>query len=220
MASVNLDQLVQRYSNNSESVYHTWFNSEARRDALQSIPSSVCNVVLSIKNGSFGNDFKGSPLETVLNSITEQKQVFKGAAHPFYWKPKLGIPDIYENEQNKRHFAQFLECCLSEASGDDLVKEINKLDEYKIKGLGPAVANILYFLHPTKMSPFNTAMVKGYNLIFPENIKLGCWQSYLKMRETIIKSNERLQPSLSEDLGAISGLLYDVGVEKISLDTN
>ena len=113
MASVNLDQLVQQYSNNSESVYHTWFNSEARRDAFPSVRSSVCNVILSIKNGSFGNDFKGSPLETVLNCITEQKQVFKGAAHPFYWKPKLGIPDIYENEQNKQHFAQFLECCLS-----------------------------------------------------------------------------------------------------------
>jgi hypothetical protein len=37
----------------------------------------------------------------------EQKQVFEGAAHPFYWKPKLRIPDIYENEENKRTFGRF-----------------------------------------------------------------------------------------------------------------
>lgn len=58
----------------------------------------VKQVIDDIKNNSFGNDFKGSSLELVLNSITEQKQVFIGAAHPFYWKPKLRIPDIYEKE--------------------------------------------------------------------------------------------------------------------------
>lgn len=36
-------------------------------------------IVDSIKSGTFGNDFKGSPLELVLASITEQKQVFEGA---------------------------------------------------------------------------------------------------------------------------------------------
>lgn len=104
--------------------------------------------------------------------------------------------------------------------GDKLVEEINKLDGYKINGLGPAVANILYFLHPTIMPPVNTAMVKGYNAVFSKNNKLGSWQAYLQMRETIIKVNKELQPNLSDDLGAISGLLYDVGVGKIALNTN
>lgn len=36
-------------------------------------------------------------LETVLNSIAEQRQVFKGADHAFMWKPKLRIPDICES---------------------------------------------------------------------------------------------------------------------------
>jgi type II restriction enzyme len=221
LTSVNLVNLVQWYKNDSESVYHTWFiDNEVRMNAFLSIPRGVSNVISSIKNGSFGKDFKGSPLEFVLNCITEQKQVFKGAAHPFYWKPKLGIPNIYENEPNKQLFAQFLESCLSATSADKVVKEIIKLDGYKIKGLGPAVANILYFLHPTMMPPFNTAIVQGYNTIFSENKKLGSWQAYLEMRETIIKANEELQPNLSEDLGAISGLLYNVGVGKLALDLN
>lgn len=221
MAYMNLDDLVQRYRNDSESVYNTWFiNNETRMKAFRSIRRGVTNVIASIKEASFGNDFKGSPLEFVLNCITEQKQVFEGAAHPFYWKPKLRIPDIYENELNKQLFAQFLESCLSATSADKLVKEIIKLDGYKIKGLGPAVANILYFLHPTLMPPVNTAMVKGFNAVFSEKKKLGSWTDYLEMRETILKANQKLQSTLSKDLGAISGLLFDVGIGKIALDTN
>ena len=40
--------------------------------------------------------YKGSSLETVVGSIAEQRQIFKGADHAFLWKPKLRIPDIYE----------------------------------------------------------------------------------------------------------------------------
>lgn len=186
MASLDLAQLVQYYRNDSESVYHTWFvNNEARMKAFRSIRRGVSNVISSIKDGTFGNDFKGSALEFVLNCITEQKQVFVGAAHPFYWKPKLRIPDIYENEDNKQLFGQFLESCYSATTSDKIIREIIKLDGYKIKGLGPAVANILYFLHPTLMPPFNTAMVKGFNAIFSENKKLGSWNDYLEIREKI-----------------------------------
>lgn len=216
-----LNELVSRYKADTESVYNTWFiYNETRMKAFRSIRRGVMDVVSSIKNGTFGNDFKGSPLEFVLTCITEQKQVFEGAAHPFYWKPKLRIPDIYENEENKRIFGQFLETCLAATTADKLVKEIIKLDGYNIKGLGPAVANILYFLHPTHMPPFNTAMVNGFNAVFADKKKLGSWQSYLEMRETIIKANEELQPGLSKDLGAFSGLLFDVGIGKIALEQN
>jgi hypothetical protein len=43
---------------------------------------------------TFGNAYRGSSLETVVHSIAEQRQVFKGADHAFLWKPKLRIPDI------------------------------------------------------------------------------------------------------------------------------
>ncbi|MDD7793305.1 hypothetical protein [Clostridium sp. 'White wine YQ'] len=218
MESINLSTLVKAYKNDLESVYNTWFiENETRMKAFRSIRRGVISVIESIKNNTFGNDFKGSPLEFVLNSITEQKQIFQGAAHPFYWKPKLRIPDIYENERNKKIFGEFLESCLSATSSEKLIKEIIKLDSYKIKGLGPAVANILYFLHPTLMPPFNTAMVKGFNAIFSDKMKLGSWNDYLQMREIIINTNSELNPLLSKDLGALSGLLFDVGVGKISL---
>lgn len=221
MRDTKLIEIVNQYKVDSESVYNTWFiHNETRMKAFRSIRRGVIDIINSIKTNSFGNDFKGSPLEFVLKCITEQKQVFEGAAHPFYWKPKLRIPDIYENEENKIIFGQFLESCLSANSVDKLIKEIIKLDSYKIKGLGPAVANILYFLHPTLMPPFNTAMVNGFNAIFSDKKKLGSWTDYLQMREVIIRTNEELNPLLSKDLGAISGLLFDIGIGKISLTEN
>src|ERR1017187_2933051 len=150
MERTRLEGIIQQYKTDAESVYNTWFvNNEERLKAFRSIRRGIEEVIAEIKGESFGNDFRGSSLEFVLKSITEQKQVFEGAAHAFYWKPKLRIPDIYENEPNKVAFAQFLESCLNKTNPDQLIREIDKLDSRRIKGLGPAVANILYFLHPT-----------------------------------------------------------------------
>lgn len=210
-----LGPLVESYKNDAESVYNTWFvGSEARLKAFRSIRRGVDAVVQDIRTGLFPNDFKGSSMEFVLACITEQKQVFEGAAHPFYWKPKLRIPDIYENEVNKQAFGQFLFACLNAGEVRILEKEVLKLASRKIKGLGPAVANILYFLHPTLFPPFNTAMVNGFNAVFGAKKKLGCWDSYLEMRETIIQANTEVGV-LSKDLGAFAGLLFDVGIGKL-----
>lgn len=211
-----LQSIISKYKSDPESVYNTWFvSSEERLKAFRSIRRGVLQVIQDIKEGKFGNDFKGSFLEVVLTSITEQKQVFVGAAHPFYWKPKLRIPDIYENEVNKKYFGQFLECCIEATKEDQLIREILKLDEKNIKGLGPAVASILYFLHPTILPPFNTAIVTGFNKLFGDKKTLGSWQSYLQMREMIIRTNEEHKKELSSDLGAIAGLLFDIGVGKL-----
>ena len=138
--------IVTQYKNDKESVYNTWFiNNEERLKAFRSIRRGILQVVEDIKNNTFPNDFKGSSLEFVLSCISEQKQVFVGVAHPFYWKPKLRIPDIYENQENKISFGQFLENCLNAKTEKQIIREILKLDELKIKGLGPAVASILYY---------------------------------------------------------------------------
>ena len=216
MEGNHLAETIHRYKQDPESVYHTWFiNNEDRLKAFRSIRRGVLQVARDIREGGFGNDFKGSSLEFVLNVITEQKQVFEGAAHPFYWKPKLRIPDIYESEANKRAFGTFLENCLNAKDGDQIVREIIRLDDLKIKGLGPAVASILYFLHPTLIPPFNTAIVNGFNSLFNDRKKLGSWADYLKMREAIVEANNGHKNLLSNDLGAFAGLLFDIGVGKI-----
>jgi type II restriction enzyme len=207
-----LAELVVRFKADPESVYNTWFISgEERMKAFRSIRRGVADTVNVIIAGTFGNDFKGSPLEFVLNAITEQKQVFSGAAHPFYWKPKLRIPDIYENEANKRTFGMFLQSCLKATTERQVLLEISRLAAARIKGLGPAVANIVYFLHPTIVPPFNTAMVNGFNLLFDDNKKLGSWESYLAMREVIVAANAEVGGGLSKDLGAFAALLFEIG---------
>lgn len=214
-----LREIISKYKSDPSSVYNTWFiGSDERLKSFRAIRRGVVQVIDDIKENRFGNDFKGSSLEFVLTAITEQKEVFEGAAHPFYWKPKLRIPDIYENETNKQSFGQFLENCNNATREDQIVKEIIKLDQLKIKGLGPAVANILYFLHPTIIPPFNTAIVNGFNYLFRDKKKLGSWPEYLKMRDVILKTNQDFKSELSTDLGAVAGLLFEIGSKNIIIE--
>jgi type II restriction enzyme len=146
-----------------------------------------------------------------VRSIAEQRQIFKGADHAFLWKPKLRIPDIYENPTNQKAFGRLLHtcsCCDTEA---EIIDAIHALDRLRIKGLGPAVANLLYFLHPTLVPPFNTAIVKGFNELTGSKVKLGSWQHFLAMRAGIVTFNSRWRELLSNDLGAVGGLLFDIG---------
>src|SRR3989337_1947940 len=216
-----IQSIIQTYKADPESVYNTWFiNNEARLKAFGAIRRGVEQVVKDIKEGVFPTDFKGSSLEVVLTAITEQKQVFEGAAHPFYWKPKLRIPDIYENEANKQKFGAFLEACLTAAREEQVLAEMSRLAAAQIKGLGPAVANIVYFLHPTIVPPFNTAMVNGFNALFGDKKKLGSWESYLAMREVIVRTNAEVRDRLSKDLGAFAGLLFEVGSGRLLVTGN
>lgn len=212
----NFNQIIQQYKNDTESVYNTWFvDNDQRLKAFRTIRRGIIQVVEDIKNKSFPNDFKNSSLEFVLNCIAEQKQVFVGVSHPFYWKPKLRIPDIYENQTNKIAFGQFLENCINAKNEEQVLNEIVKLDELRIKGLGPAVASILYFLHPTWFPPFNTAIVNGFNFLFKDKKKLGSWSEYLKIRETLLETNSKFKSELSNDLGAIAGLCFEIGTQKM-----
>jgi len=216
-----LPALIARYKDDPESVYNTWFvGSEARMKAFRSIRRGVKDTVAAIAEGSFGNDFKGSALEVVLTAITEQKQVFEGAAHPFYWKPKLRIPDIYESEPNKKAFGLCLNACLGATKDEQVLSEMSRLAAASIKGLGPAVASIIYFLHPTFVPPFNTAIVNGFNALFGARLKLGSWESYFTMRETMLRVNEEHRGLLSKDLGALAGLLFEIGSNRIVLAGN
>lgn len=209
-------EVIRQYKEDRQSVYNTWFiENEQRLKAFRTIRRGVIQVVEDIRNGTFPNDFKDSSLELVLNCIAEQKQVFVGVSHPFYWKPKLRIPDIYENQANKKAFGQFLECCLNAKTEDAVLKEIVRLDGRKIKGLGPAVASILYFLHPTLFPPFNTAIINGFNALFKDKKKLGSWTEYLKMREVLKETNQKFKAELSNDLGAIAGLCFEIGTQKM-----
>ncbi len=217
----SLDQIIKQYKEDAQSVFNTWFiDNDQRLKAFRTIRRGIFQVVEDIKSNSFPNDFKGSSLEFVLNCIAEQKQIFVGVAHPFYWKPKLRIPDIYENHNNKKAFGQFLENCLNAKTEDQLIKEIVRLDTLKIKGLGPAVGSILYYLHPTLFPPFNTAILNGFNTLFKDKKKLGSWSEYLKIREILIQTNNKYKTELSNDLGAISGLCFEIGTQKMLIGSD
>lgn len=206
-----LAKLIEHWKADAHSTYNTWFLWEERIKNFRSIRRGIGQVVRDIQAGTFGNAYRGSSLETVVGSIAEQRQVFKGADHAFLWKPKLRIPDIYENPKNQAAFAQLLHHCDCCNTAEEVIAGIQRIDALAIKGLGPAVANLLYFIHPTFVPPFNTAIVKGFNAVTGGNVKLGRWDHYLSMREGLIRLNEEYRTLLSNDLGAIAGLMFDVG---------
>jgi type II restriction enzyme len=203
--------LIDHWKADPHSTYNTWFLWDERLKNFRPIRRGIGQVVREIEAGTFGNAYRGSALETVVGSVAEQRQLFKGADHAFLWKPKLRIPDIYENAANQKAFARLLHTCDCCDTAEAVVEAIRRIDALQIKGLGPAVANLLYFIHPTLVMPFNTAMVKGYNAVTGGNVKLGRWDHYLSMREGAIRLNQTHRTQLSNDLGAIAGLLFDIG---------
>ena len=207
----DLAPLIDRWRDDPHGTYRTWFLWEERLKNFRSIRRGIGQVVREIDAGRFGNLYRGSSLETVVGSVAEQRQIFKGADHAFLWKPKLRIPDIYENPDNQRAFARLLHTCDCCDTADAVIEAIRRIDALQIKGLGPAVANLLYFIHPTLVLPFNTAIVRGYNAVTGGSVKLGRWDHYLSMREGAIRLNERYRSRLSNDLGAVAGLLFDIG---------
>jgi type II restriction enzyme len=208
--------LISRWREDPGSTYQTWFLWEERLKNFRSIRRGIAAVVAEIEAGTFGNLYKGSPLETVVGSVAEQRQIFKGADHAFLWKPKLRIPDIYENRENQLAFGRFLHTCACCTGETQLLAAIHDLAGRNIKGLGPAAANLLYFLHPTLVPPSNTAIVEGYNAMTGAKVKLGKWSEYLAMREGILRFNAENRGLLSNDLGAAAGFLFDLGTGRYS----
>jgi type II restriction enzyme len=204
-------KLIVRWRDDPGGTYKTWFLWEERLKNFRSIRRGIQIVVEEIENGSFGNAYRGSSLETVVHSIAEQRQMFKGADHAWLWKPKLRIPDIYESSENQRAFGRFLDTCVCCQAEEQLLGAVRTLDGKGIKGLGPASANLLYFLHPTLIAPFNTSIVRGYNALTGAKVKLGSFREYLAMRQGLLRINAEHRALLSNDLGAIAGLLFDIG---------
>lgn len=169
----SLALLIDHWKADPHSTYNSWFLWEERLKNFRSIRRGIGEVVKDIEAGTFGNAYRGSTLETVVGSVAEQRQIFKGADHAFLWKPKLRIPDIYENADNQRAFARLLHACDCCDTAEAVIDAIQRIDAQQIKGLGPAVANLLYFIHPTLVLPFNTAIIKGYNAVTGSNVKLG-----------------------------------------------
>lgn len=205
------ETLIARWKGDPGGTYRSWFLWEERIKNFRTIRTGIRTVVSQIEAGNFGSAYQGSSLKAVVASIAEQRQIFKGADHAFLWKPKLRIPDIYESPDNQRAFGRFLDTCHCCNTEEAVLVAIRKLDQKSIKGLGPAVANLLYFLHPTLVPPSNTAIVKGYNAVCGTKVKLGSWTDYLAMRAGMLRLTRENASELSNDLGSIAGLLFDVG---------
>ena len=123
--------LIERWRDDPGATYRTWFLWEERLKNFRSIRRGIELVIKEIEEATFGCLYKGSSLETVVRSIAEQRQIFKGADHAFLWKPKLRIPDIYESRDNQVAFGRFLDACMCCSDADGVVGAIRRLHEQR-----------------------------------------------------------------------------------------
>ena len=118
--------LIRRWRDDTNSTYRSWFLWEERLKNFRSIRRGLRVMIDEISTDRFGCAYRGSSLETVVASIAEQRQLFKGADHAFLWKPKLRIPDIYESRENQLAFGRFLDACLCCSAEDELLASIER----------------------------------------------------------------------------------------------
>ena len=126
--------LIENWRTDPSGTYQSWFLWEERIKNFRSIRRGLQAVVSEIAAGSFGTQYRGSSLETVVHSVAEQRQIFKGADHAFLWKPKLRIPNIYENPANQRAFGHLLDTCMCCNTEAELLAAIRRIDALKVKG--------------------------------------------------------------------------------------
>ena len=78
-----LPLLIDHCKTDPHSTYASWFLWEERLKNFRSIRRGIGQVVRDIEAGTFGNFYRGSTLETVVNLVAELRQIFKGADHAF-----------------------------------------------------------------------------------------------------------------------------------------
>jgi len=159
-----LETLITRWRADPGGTYRSWFLWEERLKNFRSIRRGILEVIEEIDRGTFGVTYKGSSLETVVGSIAEQRQIFKGADHAFLWKPKLRT-STSRPRTSGRSASSSIPACAARAR--------------------------------TRWSPRSATSIS--------------WTEYLAMREGILRLNVAHREQLSNDLGAVAGLLFDVG---------
>lgn len=147
-----LGPLIQRWKADPGSTYRSWFLWDERLKKLSVHTARPSRCGARDRRRHLRQRVPRLIARSVVGSIAEQQQIFKGADHAFLWKPKLRIPDIYENADNQRAFARLLQSCDCCDTAEVVIDAIRRIDAVAIKGLGPAVANLLYFTSTRRWS--------------------------------------------------------------------
>lgn len=77
----SLSTLIDHWKVDPHSTCNSWFLWDQRLKNFRSIRRGIGLVVREIDTGTFGNAYRGSSLATVVASVAEQRQIFKGADH-------------------------------------------------------------------------------------------------------------------------------------------
>jgi type II restriction enzyme len=79
MANAAIELLISRWRVDPAGTYQSWFLWDERLKNFRSIRRGLERVIEEIEAGTFGSQYQGSSLETVVKSIAEQRQIFRGS---------------------------------------------------------------------------------------------------------------------------------------------
>ena len=85
-SDASLRELILRWKGDGGATNRSWFLWSERPRNFRSIRSGLQVVAAEIRDGAFAIAYRGSSLETVVHSVTEPRQIFKGADHAFLWQ--------------------------------------------------------------------------------------------------------------------------------------
>src|SRR3546814_8663549 len=89
-----VSELVRRWRDDPGATYRSWFLWDERLKNFRSIRRGLQQVVAEIERGRFGVASRGSSLETVVHSIAEPRQIFKGADHARLWRSERHTSEL------------------------------------------------------------------------------------------------------------------------------
>lgn len=205
-----LPVMLSQWRADDASMYHAWFVRGDRARNTRAIRRKLRTVISEIQAGRFTRSYQGSSLEGVISAVSDQSPIFETTAHLSRAMWTRQAEDDVEDRCNRRALGRFLREC-SGGAESVTVRAIRVLESRKIEARGPVAANLVYFLHPTRVAPFNASIVRGYNFFTGANAGVTRWEDYLEVRRGMLLLNSMHRLQLADDLGAIAAFFFDVG---------
>lgn len=185
---------------------HPYLVARGRREQIRQIRQGVESLATALSTGT-----PDRSLQALLDCIATQGSFFQEIRRTLVTQTGALVP-TEKSRDDQRALGQFLEMCLRHQQFSAVLTAIRALDSLNVEGLGrPGVANLIYFLSPSRIVPINRAIVAGYRRLSGMEIDLADWDDYLMLRRGVLNLNACAREWLSTDLGVVAACLFDLG---------
>ena len=150
MADDPIRLLIRRWPEDGDGTYQNWFLWPERLKNFRSIRRGLEQVVSEMKSGTFGSQYRGSSLETVVKSIAEQRQIFKGLTMPFSGSRSCGFRTFMSHAKTNSLSRNFWTPARAAMENNRFLRRFAAWTRAASKGLDPLQP--IFFIFSTRRS--------------------------------------------------------------------